>query len=300
MATWKSTPEERAQAADLVLKRVDTGYTLGDSVRHFAHALEVSEDSLRRWVRQEKATREGAAAAPAAVATAVLDVPVATVPVAAGAPAVDPIAAMLSRPRDAEPEPATPNAWHKYRRVISIAAAIVAATAGSALVGHFGDSSSKNASKRVADYIAGKGTHEFVAADSGFRATFPFGAPHRDTKTQQVGPASVNLVTYATESDSGAFSVSSLVLPTGVPYDLNGGVNGAAVAIGGHIDSANATTFEGHQAIEFIISGTLSGHSYVDKGLIVTAGDHAYLLQAIWENSAAPGYDAFKASFHIT
>jgi transposase-like protein len=303
MATWKSTAEERAQAAQLVLRKVDDGVPLADSVRHFANVLEVSEDTLRRWVRQEKANPSAAAAEPEPVAaTAAAPEPVA-VPTATAVldrpETVDPIDALFQRPQSVEasfPPPRRPNT---LRRLAMVAVAIVAALVAAGLVGSLQDSPREKAEARINDYVAGKGTHEFVATDSNFRASFPFGAPRRETQTRQIGGLTVEFITYGTESDSGAFSVGSLAVPSGVPYDLNAGVNGAAVAMDGHIDSATPITFQNFPAMEFVFSGSLSGHKYIDKGLIVNAGGRVYILQAIWEAGPAPGYDAFKASFHI-
>ena len=275
---------------------MDNGETLADSVRHFAAILEVSEDLLRRWVRQEKASPSAvasAAPAPAPVATVVLDRPE---PVSRTVEAVE---AFFDAPKPIEPPASPPRRPDMWRRVVVIAVAVLAAVAVSSVVGTRLGSPSDRAEKRVADYVAGKGTHEFVASDSNFRASFPFGAPHRESDSRTVGPLTVEFVTYSTDADEGAFLVSSFALPAGVPYDLNAGVNGAAVAIKAHIESATPTTFQGWRAIEFVMTGTQSGKPYVDKGMIVDAGSRVYLLQTLWENVAAPGYATFKASFHI-
>jgi hypothetical protein len=251
-------------------------------------------------VRQEKATATPVAsaapapdAAPAPVATAVLD---RAEPIS---PTVAAVEAFFDAPKPIEPatSPARPSGT--WRRVAVIAVAVIAAVAATSVVGSRLGSPSDRAEKRVADYVAGKGTHEFIASDSNFRASFPFGQPKRDTQSRSVGPLTVEFVNYSTETDAGAFAVGSFVLPAGVAYDLNGGVNGAAVATAAHIESATPTTFQGFRAIEFVLTGTDSGKDYVDKGLIVDSGARVYFLQTLWQDGPAPGYDTFKASFHI-
>jgi transposase-like protein len=283
MATWKSTPDERAQAAQLVLTRVDGGATLAESIRHFAKALEVSEDTLRRWVRQQAS----AAAGPVPTTAATEAEPVATSVVAPSEP----------------PRPAAPRRPYALRLVGVIAAVVVVAILVPVLLiatlGTARTASRHKAEARVSDYIAGKGVHEFVASDSNFRASFPFGAPRRQADTQHVGAVAVDFVNYGTEADRGAFMVGSFALPAGVSYDLNAGVNGAAVATKAHVETATPTTFQGFRAIEFVMTGTQSGNAFTDKGVFVDAGTRVYVLQTIWEGGVAPGYDAFKASFHI-
>ncbi|MEY2471707.1 MAG: hypothetical protein QOK28_1036 [Actinomycetota bacterium] len=289
MATWKSTPDERAQAAQLVLDRVDGGATLADSIRHFANALEVSEDTLRRWVRQHKtATATETESVATSVATAVLDRP-------------EPVSRVVAPPASAMP--AAPRRPYALRLVGVIAAVVVAAilvpVALITTLGTARTASRDKAAARVSDYIAGKGVHEFVASDSNFRASFPFGAPRRQADTQKVGSVAVDFINYGTESDRGAFMVGSFALPAGVPYDLNAGVNGAAVATKAHVETATPTTFQGFRAIEFVMTGTQSGNAFTDKGVFVDAGTRVYVLQTIWAGGVAPGYDAFKSSFRI-
>jgi transposase-like protein len=294
MAAWKSTPDERAQAAQLVLDRVEAGETLADSVRHFARALEVSEDTLRRWVRQEKAGAAASAQEPASapVATAVLE-----------RPTEDTFDAFMGAVgTQGLPAPSPAPAWRRSR-MLRVVAAVAAAFVGLAVMGGIGDalrgSARDKAEDRIADYVAGKGTHEFVAADSNFRATFPFGMPQRSVESQKAGPVEVEFVTYGTEAESGAFLVSVFNLPSGAPFDLTAGVNGAAVAIDGRVESATPTTFQGFPAMDFVITGTESGTKFVDTGIVVHSGSRIYMLQTLWENGPAPGYEAFKASFHI-
>lgn len=178
------------------------------------------------------------------------------------------------------------------RRVLQILVGVVAAVIisvgiGAALIG------TSSAEDRLRDYVSGTGEKEFFASDLQFRATFPT-VPTRNT--QKLPGTDQDFVLYTSDLGDAGLAIGAFDLPRNQDFDLNLSVNGAAVAIGGHVETSKLTTFEGYPAAEFLVS---TGQGLYDKGLIVRATDRIYQLQAIAKTNPPAGYDHFKDSFHI-
>jgi hypothetical protein len=198
------------------------------------------------------------------------------------------------------PAPAHPQARRTSpgKRMLGIAAGVIGALIGTALVGGMLGTKTDNGQKRIDAYLSGEGAKEFFASDAQFRATFP-SIPERTVKSVNAGGAQINVVFYMSGvGDDGGFAVSEFDVPAGVPFDLNMGVNGAAAAVGGHIESAVPASFGGYPAMEFLVSGA-EGHNLYVRGLAIKAPSRVYILQVVDSVNPPPGYEKFKASFRI-
>ena len=136
---------------------------------------------------------------------------------------------------------------------------------------------------------------QFVAADSQFRATFP-GRPRRSIKPVEALGTTVDTVVYRSDLGTTTFFVQTFDLTAGVTYDLNGGMNGIAAALDGDVQSAAATTWQGFEAVDALLT---TPRDQAVKLRAIGTPKHVYLLVVISMNDPVPEFDKFAASFEI-
>lgn len=153
-----------------------------------------------------------------------------------------------------------------------------------------------SAEERVDEYVNGIGEKEFFAADSQFRATYPV-LPQRSTKVAEVNGIPIEFTLYTSDLGTKAFSVSTYEPPPDTPFDLTLGVNGAAAAVDGRVESATFTTWQGFEAVEAVISEP--SHGAFIKALVIVTPQRVYHLQVVSLNDPTDEYEKFKASFYI-
>ncbi|HET7488538.1 MAG TPA: hypothetical protein VFJ85_11460 [Acidimicrobiales bacterium] len=192
------------------------------------------------------------------------------------------------------PLPAKRSTW---RIVLIVAAVVVGAFVGLAVLGAFVNGMSGVAGKvSIDEYNRGGAGKPFVAADDGFRATFP-SEPIHTTQKQIVPTGAMELSNYFTASEEESFAVSSGGIPPGAGFDPNVGLDGAAGAIKGTVQSRVPTTFAGYPAVQGLIVSA-DGKAFVEV-LIVRAPNRFYILSVTAGHNPPPGFDRFKASFEL-
>lgn len=280
MAATKYSPELREQAVRLVRDEIANGApSMAAAVRQVGQYLKVSPDTLRRWVRDADG------------------------PILKAAPAESVAPPIEKAPAPAEGAapvyaPQTSKAVQRVVIAVSVIAALVLGTfAFRSTIDDVNTAVDKaDPSGQVDDYVAGKGTHDFYASDSRFRATFPFGMPKRTSTKKDVGGTPLEFVSYATENADQAFLVSTFELAAGAPFDLNASVNGSAVGVGGTVTSSTITKFQGFDAAQFAIA---KGTELSIDGLVVRTPTRVYILQVIGAEDPSKSFEAFKRSFQI-
>lgn len=180
------------------------------------------------------------------------------------------------------------------KKVVVVLVALAAAAGASAVVDRVLQSDS--AEERVEQYLTGEGEREFVSAEAGFRATFPR-VPERSSEETDAGGQPIVVKLFSAELEDAAFTVAVFDLASGAPFDLDGGVNGAAAAVDGRVENATRVKVQGFDAVEFLVAAP---DGVFVKQLMVRAPARVYQLGVVGKQNPPSGYDKFKSSFQIT
>ena len=180
------------------------------------------------------------------------------------------------------------------KKIMVVAVAVIAGLGVSAVIGGLGDD--KSTEERIEGYVSGTDSREYVSSEGKFKATFP-GLPTHSTENETVGSTKIRTETFTKSAGETEFTVAVSEFPPGTPFDLDGGVNGAAAAVDGKVESSTKVKVQNYDAVEFLISAP---DNVFVKALLVKVQDRAYHLQVAALTNPPGGYDTFKASFQIT
>jgi hypothetical protein len=158
---------------------------------------------------------------------------------------------------------------------------------------------SREASGRLQDYLAGE-VQPYTSAEGRFRADFP-GPPAQESSTETVGAETLDMTTYLSKIQRAAFGVSFFDLRPDLDgaFDLELGVNGSAVAIGGAVEEMEPLTFLGHPAMRYRISTPKQAFIL---GVLVHAPGRVYQVITVGQHlddDARDAHERFVASVEI-
>src|SRR5207245_2123625 len=105
----------------------------------------------------------------------------------------------------------------------------------------------------------------------------------------------ITLLLYKTDSSNRSFAVEEINFAPGTPFNLQGGVQGAANGAHGTVQSSRLTTFQGFPADEFVIASTQGRTTVYIKALAVHTSSHALIILVGGTEDPPLGYDKFKA-----
>lgn len=186
----------------------------------------------------------------------------------------------------------TRSRWWKV--ALGVAVGAVSYVVGYSWVDWIDRPSTEDATARLEAHFSAEQPAEFYAADGRFRATFP-GPPVSEEHPLDLVPGTPQLTAYWFENEDAAHTVAFFDLPPGSAFDLNGALNGMAVAAGGSVESGTMTEHDGHEAIE----GLLEAQGFKMRALVVRVGDRVYEVGVVATGDPEDAFREFVASFEV-
>lgn len=193
-----------------------------------------------------------------------------------------------------------PPAW--VRNLLTLICGLLVLTGGMGLLGEASETST-GAFDKVDSAIkepSGSGGSPSAAAAVGglvetdaLSVTFPV-KPHVETEMRNVDGRSLEKTTYKVEGRNIAYLVATMAFDDMV-IDFNEAAQGAANAVDGDVESATATTVDGHPAMDVKIS--LDGGTM--RIMILTTPTHLIQIMVAGDGDPAAQYQAFLKTVTI-
>ncbi len=144
----------------------------------------------------------------------------------------------------------------------------------------------------------------FESPEGRFRVELP-ARPERRQQTETTDGVAITVIAFTAEVGDEAYSVAFSDMPPAVlrqrPADrLKGVPEGAAARLPGKVRSSRPTTFQGADAVDYVIDGEGKARGSVAAAKAFLAGSRLYVLQAVSKGGERPFFDRMVASFTLT
>lgn len=147
----------------------------------------------------------------------------------------------------------------------------------------------------VAAYHAGDG-EAFHAREAKFAADFPT-SPDREVVKIPVGDIKLSMTQFVSQpTPDSAVGVAFYQLPTGVPFDVAGGIRGAAAGMNTEIVTKSKTRHQGYPAMTAL---TRSSIGVETRMMVVVKGTRAYFLMAVGSEDPETSFRTLVDSFKM-